>query len=138
MLIRLPHSRQDMLQEPFPRSQSLLAEKRALKPADVAAVNAEIDRAVEHLVGNYIAFQYRAMLSRNELIHSTGLPLGWNDRRLAAAFGDPASLLLKLVGLLLTTVLISFGAPFWNDVLKSLFGIRSLLKKREAAMTGSQ
>jgi hypothetical protein len=35
-----------------------------------------------------------------------------------------------LVGLTIMTLLLSVGAPFWQDVLESLFGVKNLLRKR--------
>ncbi|MFB6230935.1 MAG: hypothetical protein ABEL04_07235 [Salinibacter sp.] len=57
-----------------------------------------------------------------------GLPIGWQE---SAAFEedgpeDPMAFWLsKVVGLLLTTIAISLGAPFWFDVLKKVSMIRS-------------
>lgn len=135
--IRLPYDRRSMLRAPFDRTRALIDQKGDPLAADIPAVKQEIDRAVERLTANTIAFQYRAIRSRNAMIQAVGLPLGWSRDRLAAAFDHPLSLFLKLVGLLTTAVLISFGAPFWNDVLKALFGIQSLLRKRHAAGTGA-
>lgn len=38
--------------------------------------------------------------------------------------------LRTLLGWLLTAMLLSIGAPFWQDVLESLFGVKNLLRKR--------
>ena len=35
-----------------------------------------------------------------------------------------------LVGWLIMTILLSIGAPFWQDTLESLFGVKNLLRKR--------
>jgi hypothetical protein len=37
-----------------------------------------------------------------------------------------------LPGILITTLLLSAGAPFWQDVLQSLFGIKALLRRPES------
>ena len=37
----------------------------------------------------------------------------------------------RLPGILITTLLLSAGAPFWQDVLQSLFGLKALLRKPE-------
>ena len=37
----------------------------------------------------------------------------------------------RLPGILVTTLLLSAGAPFWQDVLQSLFGLKALLRKPE-------
>ena len=58
-----------------------------------------------------------------------GLPLGWNSEtvpRKNASVGTHAGFWAsKLLGLLLTTIAISLGAPFWFDVLKMVSTIRS-------------
>jgi len=35
-----------------------------------------------------------------------------------------------LLGWLIMTILLSIGAPFWQDTLESLFGVKNLLRKR--------
>lgn len=69
-------------------------------------------------------------------VNALGLPLGWvwqpanaNDRR-----GVPDSFggwILKLVGILLTGLAISQGAPFWFDLLNKFMVIRSTVKPAE-------
>ena len=49
-----------------------------------------------------------------------GLPLGW--RALPAS---PGAWLLKVLGLLATAFAMSFGAPFWFDLLNKLVRMRS-------------
>lgn len=72
--------------------------------------------------------------SPSNALGSLSIPLGWH---LASARDDPQgfpfyekpsmawSLLAKVIGLLLTTVAISFGAPFWFDTLSKLARLRS-------------
>lgn len=55
------------------------------------------------------------------------IPLGW-----ALDEGDPrdvprdaGDVLSKLVGLLITAVALTFGAPFWFDILRKVAGVRS-------------
>lgn len=62
-----------------------------------------------------------------------GLPIGWSLER-----NDPTSLPssigawgLKIIGLALTAVAVSLGAPFWFDVLNKLVNIRSVGKQPE-------
>ncbi len=40
-------------------------------------------------------------------------------------------MIARLPGILITTLLLSAGAPFWQDVLQSLFGLKALLRKPE-------
>ena len=62
------------------------------------------------------------------------LPLGWSRDWTAfrAAAGKRAAFTMawhKMVGLTLTIFLITFGAPFWNDVLAALSGVKNKLGK---------
>ena len=40
-----------------------------------------------------------------------------------------------VAGWLITTMLLSVGAPFWQDTLESLFGLKNFLRKKEQATT---
>ena len=62
-----------------------------------------------------------------------GLPIGWSrepddTKSLPSGIGGWA---LKCIGLLITTVAVSLGAPFWFDVLNKLINIRSAGKQPE-------
>ena len=59
----------------------------------------------------------------------SNLPLGWRPGTMGPGLWG---ILSKVFGILLTALLISFGAPFWNDVLKSLLGVKGFLKERKA------
>lgn len=70
-----------------------------------------------------------------------GLPIGWpiggtgiDDPRVP---DDPLGWLLKAIGLLITAVAISFGAPFWFDVLSKLTPIRSAGKLTDVGTGGA-
>jgi hypothetical protein len=73
-------------------------------------------------------------------IDALGLPLGWagpsadrNDpRRLPA---DPFEWLLKILGIALTGLAVSQGAPFWFDILNKFIVIRSTVKPAEKSQT---
>lgn len=54
----------------------------------------------------------------------------WGSRRL----GD----LRTLFGWFLMTLLLSLGAPFWHDALESLFGVKNLLRRRNAQQNVEQ
>lgn len=63
---------------------------------------------------------------RSEL-DKTGLPFGWENAKVdLIEDGNFISwLLTKIAGLLITTLAISLGAPFWFDVLNKIANIRS-------------
>jgi hypothetical protein len=62
-----------------------------------------------------------------------GLPIGWsrkpNDTKSLPT--DVGGWALKIIGLSLTAIAVSLGAPFWFDVLNKLINIRSAGKKPE-------
>ena len=48
------------------------------------------------------------------------LPLGWTSAAWCAALASPLSFLKALFGMLLTMIAVSFGAPFWFDILRKV------------------
>lgn len=73
----------------------------------VADIKKEIGRTEEYL-DTYAGFGFR--------------PLSEVD--------SPGQVFKRLPGWLVMTLLLSVGAPFWQDMLESLFGIKNLLRKR--------
>jgi hypothetical protein len=68
------------------------------------------------------------------------LPLGWkfhaestDARRIPVDF---AEVLTKLLGILMTAIALTFGAPFWFDLLKKFVGLRSSGGEPQPAQTG--
>jgi hypothetical protein len=69
-------------------------------------------------------------------IDTLGLPIGWvssptipeDPRRFPGTPGDWA---LKVIGLLITALAVSQGAPFWFDLLNKIIVIRSTVKPKE-------
>ena len=59
-----------------------------------------------------------------------GLPVGWNVDRLPAMISWEW-VVTKIVGLVLTVVAVSFGAPFWFDVLNKFIVVRATFKPDE-------
>lgn len=75
-------------------------------PMTVAAAQANLDASIEKLKG-------------------TGLPVGWDD----AHPGE--SCWQRAIGWLLTAIAVSFGAPFWFDILNKFMVVRSTVKPKE-------
>ncbi|MBU4262424.1 MAG: hypothetical protein KKC76_11235 [Proteobacteria bacterium] len=62
---------------------------------------------------------------KNEL-DKTGLPFGWQNAQVEKMNNDGLlAWFTKLAGLLITTLAVSLGAPFWFDVLNKITNIRS-------------
>lgn len=116
-------------------------EQAAESLADAGADTSQIARAVA--LGNTAAMQ----------LEQTGLPLGWQEGEFGgwmrsfvvrpsrapmaagalAAAPMPVSMspLSKLFGLLITTLAVSLGAPFWFDVLNKVVAVRAAGKSPE-------
>ena len=66
-------------------------------------------------------------------IKKLGLPIGWsrepNDTKSLPR--DVGGWALKIIGLSLTAIAVSLGAPFWFDVLNKLINVRSAGKQPE-------
>jgi uncharacterized protein YukE/O6-methylguanine-DNA--protein-cysteine methyltransferase len=67
-------------------------------------------------------------------VNSLDLPLGWpcdlGDIKDKNGNFSLDLILKKIGGLFLTSILITFGAPFWNDILGTLVGIKGMTLKR--------
>ncbi len=66
-------------------------------------------------------------------IKKLGLPIGWSlePKDPKSLPSDVGGWALKIIGLSLTAIAVSLGAPFWFDVLNKLINIRSAGKKPE-------
>ena len=76
---------------------------------------------------------------RNKL-DQTGIPVGWVGGK--APEGDPRKfpggfwlILIKILGILATTLAISFGAPFWFETMRKLSNLYG--KKKTGSKTNS-
>lgn len=82
----------------------------------------------------YLGLNREAVETYVRDVSALDLPLGWSQdwRSFKSTVGAGAilhALASKLAGLLLTVFLITFGAPFWNDVLNALVGMKNALGK---------
>lgn len=75
-------------------------------------------------------------------LNNTGFSWGWTTEQLASLGKcDPQSILattLKLIGILLTAIAASLGAPFWFDTLNKLVTIRSVGKSPNETPSAQQ
>lgn len=60
-----------------------------------------------------------------------GLQFGWTNDKFLQVFEGLGSFFNKLLGLFISGLLISFGAPFWHEFLSSFVGIRKRLRGKE-------
>ncbi len=101
----------------------------SLSPEAISKIESALNSALFRLSRNFAALQVGVVEAQKNLLYSVDLPLGWNMKRIKATFAGPWEFVKKLLGLFMTLVLISFGAPFWNEVLESLLGLKSFLRK---------
>ena len=63
---------------------------------------------------------FSSLQQANDLLQKQGFPLGWG-----ALPTDIVGWLKKILGLLITTLAVSLGAPFWFDLLRNIANLRS-------------
>lgn len=97
----------------------------------------ELDELFGRLTRLYVIFQKSYVAYHMKTIEASGLPLGWGGalETLKSPGGGLSigRIIMKSLGLLLTMFLVSFGAPFWQNIMNALIGLRSLTKKPEAS-----
>lgn len=98
----------------------------------LSEIKSSLYQAMAGLTHSYVQMNTDVIKSQTEKLMSTAVPLGWNQSRFDALFRAEWSavldILLKLLSFVLTAVLISFGSSFWNDLLKSLLGLKGFMK----------
>jgi len=83
-----------------------------------AAVAASAQEATDQLGLALMQANLATVSSHLEGLLDGSLPLGWHGARFPRGFA------LWLLGVLATAFAISFGSPFWNDLLKALVGLK--------------
>lgn len=94
--------------------------------ANNPAMRQAIVQQARETVKNHQALSEHDFKEIKAALDKTGLPFGWKNGEVELLKkGDFASWLAKLAGLLITTLAISLGAPFWFDTLNKIANIRS-------------
>ncbi|MBK8501011.1 MAG: hypothetical protein IPL46_01755 [Saprospiraceae bacterium] len=57
------------------------------------------------------------------LLENQGLPVGWSK--------ESPMTTLKFLGMLITAFAVSFGAPFWYELLQKIVGFKKSIKNNE-------
>ena len=65
----------------------------------------------------------------DSLLTALPLPIGWEAGNYPVKNSGFLSWLVKLIGILITSVAIMMGAPFWFDVLNKIAGLKASMKK---------
>ena len=106
------------------------AEKRLATPLDTAALSAKASdkEILDSMKAN--------VSSMRDILTSDGFQvIGWNSKAFVptCAKGWFWNWLGNVVGWLVMALLVSLGAPFWYDILKTLMGVKDTLKPKTAA-----
>ena len=111
--------------EGFEADRSRYSCRPALALAGLARALDDAEVVHQHVISRPDVDGARANLqARLAALESLNLPLGWD--RLPPMSGAPVSWFMQqLVGLLLTTLAISLGAPFWFDALNKGMTVRT-------------
>jgi hypothetical protein len=110
-----------------------------IEPDDRESAKTFLSANLSEVTILYTKLQRESIESRMEDLNFSDLPLGWSSdwkllkNSLNQSDSVPETFIImvkKILRLLLTTFLISFGAPFWNDILSTLVGIKNISLKR--------
>ena len=95
-------------------------------PDEMAKLRQKTEAALETYLAKQGEVDKRADAKRIAL-EGTGLKLGWAAGEWHKLWGDGgAQLVLKMLGLLMSVLAVSLGAPFWFNVLKDLASVRAV------------
>lgn len=117
------------------KTQAPIAEAKQELSSDPGNAANLIDQGMGIIVHDSLTLDATKVKLRIDFLLGSNLPIGWDSGQFTGLLyvRSPADLwavFVKFAGIFLTAFLISFGAPFWNDVLKSLLGIRGLIKAK--------
>ena len=70
-----------------------------------------------------------ALQQQVAVLNASGLPVGWHNPFLPTPAGW--GIVTKILGLLITACAVSFGAPFWFDMLNKVIMVRSVMKPKQ-------
>lgn len=98
----------------------------------------QLKSSYSQLAVQYVSFHRDSVREQIRTLADTALPLGWTDdlkdiKMIGCSFKLFDYFFPKIGGLLLTSFLVTFGAPFWRDVLSALAGLKSSGIKKPAA-----
>ena len=109
--------------EPCPSPAAARADQRHKEAADNLKENA---KEIQDYMNDYKGFGF-APLRPQQVSDFLGAHGVWQGSAWSTRSAHGAKVLL---GWLIMTVLLSVGAPFWQDALESLFGLKGLIRKK--------
>lgn len=91
-------------------------------------ISLDDEKVVTNLTNEVKEVQANISMLRNE-IETAGLELGWANEKLDKPI--VLSVIYKIIGLCISGLLISFGAPFWHDFIGTFTGLRKTLRGKK-------
>jgi hypothetical protein len=102
-----------------------LANNKAMREAIVATAGESLKTPPSSTAATTVEDAQKNLDQSLAKLKNAGLPVGW-DR-----VPEDESWWQRIVGWVLTAVAVSFGAPFWFDVLNKIMVVRSTVKPKE-------
>lgn len=93
-------------------------------PMKLDSVQTKVDSVIVN-----VQVSIKEIKAYSELLESSTLPMGWNDKTAVAPFS--VAWWTRFFGWMMTAMAVSMGAPFWFDMLNKLSNIRSSSKPPE-------
>jgi hypothetical protein len=98
--------------------------------AKVLQIDTKLTSKGEEVVKKEIQEAKQDIAALTKTFKESGLLLGWTKNKFSNAVENIGTILNKLIGLFISGLLISFGAPFWHDFLSAFVGIKKTLRGR--------
>lgn len=120
----------DLYQNPSQRS-ALVAQAEQMVRAPATNPPSSVASASDTVGKSLTKEQAEKLADTIAKLNKTGFSWGWSKHQFAKLMNEsdaPIKIILKVIGILLTAIAASLGAPFWFDILNKLINIRSVGK----------
>jgi hypothetical protein len=112
-----------------------LSTNKTKRDAIVASASAAVEKGTPaHAEASTVKEAEKNLVTSIDEVNALGLPIGWPKTAFDATQILPA-VREHLLGWIITAVAVSFGAPFWFDVLNKFIVVRSTVKPKEKTGT---
>ena len=105
-------------------------EKRVTEAANDSAGAAKIDAVIKDLQHQYDAETAAYTSLGFDRLHLSDVSQWWRGWSTDDTLDKIKRDIIGVIGWIITGLLLSVGAPFWQDTLESLFGVKNLLRKK--------
>ena len=119
-----PNRNQPSAPVPSPATTPLATPQTPAEPSSSPAASPSVTKAEQTFEDDY------------KRLENLGLPIGWNTTEAQKLLSqgvltNKRAWTRKLIGLLITALAVSLGAPFWFDMLNKFMVVRSTIKPHE-------